>query len=130
MTEQTAPPLTVGPLTLTDLVRYQGASGDFNPIHHDGDAAAKAGLDAVIAPGMLSAGLMSSWLLSWSSRRSVRAFAIRFTAPVRLGDTLTVHGEITAGGDGTVQVAMTCANEQGKVVAKGQATLHRPQGGQ
>jgi acyl dehydratase len=126
-----APPLTIGPLTLTDLVRYQGASGDFNPIHHDRDRAEQAGLGTIIAPGMLSAGFLSSWLLGWVPRRNVRAFSIRFQAPVKLGDTLTLHGTVagTIAGTGAgesptlTRVELTCTNQSGVVVTTGVADV-------
>ena len=65
MVEAFPQPVTYGPLTRSDLVRYAGASGDFNPLHHDHEFATKAGLPDVMAHGMLSAGLLASALTQW-----------------------------------------------------------------
>jgi 3-hydroxybutyryl-CoA dehydratase len=84
-------PLVYGPLTRTDLVRYAGASGDFNPLHHDHEFASNAGLPDVMAHGMLSAGLLASALTKWFGAGSVRRYSIRFRSPVWPGDVLTAH---------------------------------------
>src|SRR5258708_40062387 len=59
------PEFRFGPVTRTDLVRYAGASGDFNPLHHDEGFAREAGLPMVMAHGMLSAGPPASFLPPW-----------------------------------------------------------------
>jgi acyl dehydratase len=82
-------PIVYPPLTRTDLVRYAGASGDFNPLHHDHVFAAAAGLPDVMAHGMLSAGLTASAVTSWFGPGSVRRFSVRFRSPVWPGDVLT-----------------------------------------
>lgn len=96
MTEGLPPPpdFTFGPVTRTDLVRYAGASGDFNPLHHDEGFAREAGLPSVMAHGMLSAGLLGSFLSAWVGDRFVRRFRVRFVAPVWPGDTLRADGSI------------------------------------
>ena len=53
-------PQEYGPLTLTDFVRYQGASGDFNPIHHDDEFAQSAGYPSAFSVGMLQAGILAT----------------------------------------------------------------------
>ena len=60
-----AEPRTVGPLTRTDFVRYQGASGDFNPIHHDEEFAQAAGYPTVFSVGMLQAGILATLATDW-----------------------------------------------------------------
>src|SRR5262249_50099258 len=54
-------PLVIGPLTRTDFVRYQGASGDMNPLHHDEEFARAAGFSAPLAVGMFGAGALNAW---------------------------------------------------------------------
>ena len=78
----------LGPVTRTDLVRYAGASGDFNPLHHDPDFARAAGLPDVMAHGMYSAGLVASQV----ERRfgAMTRYAVRFRAPVWVGDRLVL----------------------------------------
>ncbi|WP_419469377.1 MaoC/PaaZ C-terminal domain-containing protein [Candidatus Frankia alpina] len=51
-----------GPLTMTDIVRYQGASGDLNPMHHDDELARGAGYPQAFGVGMLGAGYLATWL--------------------------------------------------------------------
>ena len=63
-----------GPLTRTDFVRYQGASGDFNPIHHDDEFAQSAGYPTVFSVGMLQAGILASYATDWLGAHNVRRF--------------------------------------------------------
>jgi acyl dehydratase len=55
-----APPREFGPQSRTDIVQYQGASGDFNPIHHDDEFAQSAGYPGAFSVGMLQAGILSA----------------------------------------------------------------------
>lgn len=89
-----APEQVHGPVTRSDLVRYAGAGGDFNPIHHDEQFARDAGLDTVFAMGMFHAGLLSRLVAGWLGLANVRRFGVRFTGQVWPGDTLTFGGEV------------------------------------
>ena len=80
--------VVLGPVTRTDLVRYAGASGDFNPLHHDPDFARAAGLPEVMAHGMYSAGLVASQVERWFGVGAMTRYAVRFRAPVWVGDRL------------------------------------------
>ena len=91
MTSTLPAPIVYDPLSRTDLVRYAGASGDFNPLHHDHAFAAGAGLADVMAHGMLSAGLLASALTRWFGAGSVRRYSVRFKSPVWPGDVLTAR---------------------------------------
>jgi 3-hydroxybutyryl-CoA dehydratase len=84
-------PITFAALTRTDLVRYAGASGDFNPLHHDAEFAEASGLKDVMGHGMLSAGLLASALTKWFGPGSVLRFKTRFKSPVWPGDVLTAR---------------------------------------
>lgn len=81
-------PVPLGPVTRTDLVRYAGASGDFNPLHHDPDFARAAGLPEVMAHGMYSAGLVASQVERWFGVGAMTRYSVRFRAPVWVGDRL------------------------------------------
>jgi acyl dehydratase len=71
------------PLRRADLVRYAGASGDFNPIHYDVDHARAVGLPDVLAHGMLTMGLAGRALTDWAGDPgAVAAFGVRFVRPV------------------------------------------------
>ena len=90
-----APAWTFGPVTRTDIVRYQGASGDFNPIHHDDEFAQAAGYPGVFSAGMFQAGLLASYASTWLGARNLRRYRMRFQEQVWPGDTLTFFGRIT-----------------------------------
>jgi acetoacetyl-CoA synthetase len=84
-----------GPLTQTDIVRFAGAGGDFNPLHHDPAFARQAGFDAPIAMGQFTAALMSGWLTDWCGVENLHAFSVRFEAPVSLGDIIEFTAHVT-----------------------------------
>lgn len=70
-------------LTRDTLVRYAGASGDFNPIHYRDDVAQSVGLPGVLAHGMLTMAAAASPVAEWlGSAGSVRDYQVRFTRPV------------------------------------------------
>lgn len=83
--------LTVGDIVATknysvtrdSLVRYAGASGDFNPIHYRDDVAASVGLPGVLAHGMLTMGISIEPVVSWlGDAGKVVEYGVRFTKPV------------------------------------------------
>jgi acyl dehydratase len=70
-------------LTRESLVRYAGASGDFNPIHYRDDAAAAVGLPGVLAHGMLTMGIASSVVVAaLDPQTRILDYGVRFTKPV------------------------------------------------
>ena len=70
-------------LTRESLVRYAGASGDFNPIHYRDDVAAEVGLPGVLAHGMLTMGLAAAALGPWlGDTGRIEEYGVRFTRPV------------------------------------------------
>ncbi|HVQ92944.1 MAG TPA: MaoC/PaaZ C-terminal domain-containing protein [Mycobacteriales bacterium] len=123
------PPLVVGPLTRTDFVRYQGASGDMNPLHHDETFARAAGYDAPLAVGMFNAGLLGTYATDWLGAENVRRFRIRFAEQVWPGDTLTCTGavarEYEVDGQPLVDVELACARQTGGVAVLAWATFVR-----
>ncbi|PWJ27037.1 acyl dehydratase [Branchiibius hedensis] len=110
-------PWSVGPITRTDIVRYQGASGDMNPIHHDEPWARASGLPMPLGIGMLQAGLIGTYLSDWLGPDNVRRFRIRFVEQVWPGDTLTMTCEkvepIDIDGAPGLQVEAACTREGG-----------------
>src|SRR5437899_24540 len=93
--EQPVAPLVVGPVTRTAFVRYQGASGDMNPIHHDEEYATAAGFPTPFSVGMFQAGVLATWATDWLGAENVRRFKVRFKEQVWPGDTLTCSGTVT-----------------------------------
>lgn len=90
------PERRLGPQTRTDIVRYQGASGDFNPIHHDDEYARSAGMPGVFSVGMLQAGYLGSYCVELFGPESVRRLFVRFVEQVWPGDELVCRGVISA----------------------------------
>lgn len=122
-----AEPRTVGPLSRTDFVRYQGASGDFNPIHHDEEFAQSAGYPSVFSVGMLQAGVLASFATDWLGARNVRNFGVQFREQVWPGDTLVCTGKVVDrkddGSERTVELELTAQRVGGGAAIKGWATF-------
>jgi acyl dehydratase len=89
--EGDAGPAIVHQLTRTDLVMYAGASGDFNPMHHDEVAAQAAGLPSVFGHGMFTAGLLATALTKYVGVGNLRSYKVRFTKQTWPGETLTTN---------------------------------------
>lgn len=81
-------------ISMTDIVKYQGASGDFQPIHHDTEFARAAGMDQPLVIGMLPAGLAANWAADWAGPENVRMVKVRWQQSVWPGDQLTLNGTI------------------------------------
>jgi len=122
----------VGPVTRTDFVRYQGASGDMNPIHHDEEYAKAAGFPTPFAVGMWQASLLGTYATRWLGAQHIRRFRIRFREQVWPGDVLTCRGEITEqfsdpdDGQHKVTVELTCLRQTGGIAVTAWATFVVP----
>jgi acyl dehydratase len=114
-------------LSRTQIVMYAGASGDFNPIHHDETFATQAGYPSVFAHGMLSMGLTGRLLTDWLGDGVLREFGVRFVRQVWPGDTLTAKGTVTSiGADGRVAIEVVTTNQRGEPVVAGDAVAVLP----
>jgi acyl dehydratase len=114
------------PITRTDIVKYAGAGGDFNPVHHDDDYARAHGYPAAFAMGLLAAGYLATFLEGWLGREHVRAYTVRFVEPVQLGDVLSCTGELAEEGPDGVRAELDVRDEQGGVKILGSAVLVAP----
>ncbi len=113
-------------LSRADLVRYAGASTDFNPIHWSDSKAAELGLPGVIAHGMLTMGTALRVVTDWvGDPGRVRSYYVRFTKPVVVdevtGGEVSFAGVVTAVADGVASVTLTVTHEGAKVL--GSATV-------
>lgn len=120
-------------ITRDTLVRYAGASGDFNPIHYNDTVATDAGLPGVIAHGMLTMGTAVTGLLdAIADPTAVRSFTTRFTNPIPVPATGAVTLEVSAVVAAIDEVARTArvdisAEVDGtKVLGRARATLALP----
>ncbi|MDF2917659.1 MAG: acyl dehydratase [Microbacterium sp.] len=115
-------------LTRESLVRYAGASGDFNPIHYRDDVAARVGLPGVLAHGMLTMGLAVETIVEWlgDSGRIVE-YGVRFTRPVvvdaETGATLTVVAKVGAVDEGAARIDLTVSHGGTVVLGKAQVRV-------
>ena len=121
-----APPLVVENLSRTHFVKYAGASGDFNPMHHDDTIATQVGNPSVFGHGMLTAGLMARVVKDWFGPVAMRTFNVRFAKQVWPGETLTFTAEVTGvredGDGGLVDLELKAKNQDGEEKLSGAAT--------
>lgn len=113
------PAFVVENITRTDLVRYAGASGDFNPIHHDQAFAEAAGNPTVFGHGMLTAGFVSKCVGDFVGPENLQRFKVRFATRVWPGDTITCKGKVTkhysADGRNLIEGEVQATNQKGEV---------------
>jgi acyl dehydratase len=117
-------------VTRADLVRYAGASGDFNPIHWSDRVATSVGLPGVIAHGMYTMALVSRAVTDWvGDPDAVVDYGVRFTRPVPVPDTdsgaeLTVSAQVKAADEADrVVLDLTAVCNGEKVLAQARATV-------
>lgn len=84
------PSVTEDPITKVQLVRYAGASGDFNPLHTDDGIAKASGMKGVIAQGILIMGFMGQAISGWVDLRDLKRFKVRFRGVTYPGDVITI----------------------------------------
>lgn len=110
------------PISRLQLIKYAGASGDYNPIHLVDEAAEEAGLPGVIAHGMLTVATMGLLLSPYLEHGYVKNFGSRFSGMVYIGDELCVAGRV-AGTETTEEGKLytfdVYARKDGETVAAG-----------
>jgi acyl dehydratase len=127
-------PITVGTempetvirnITVTDIVRHAGASGDFNPIHHDPEFAGP-----VFAMGTMQAGMLAVTVAEWLGPENCRRFRAQFRDRVWPGDDLTLRGRVTKryheGGEELIDLDLEVLRQTGSVAIQGGATFALP----
>lgn len=125
---------TMGPVSFPidrdRLVRYAGASGDFNPIHYNARVATSVGLDDVIAHGMLTMALAGRVVTDWAGDPgAVASFEVRFTRPVLVPDPegarIEIGGRVAQVDEvaRTVRIDLTATVDGKKVLGKARATV-------
>jgi acyl dehydratase len=123
-------PVLTHKLTRTDLVRYAGASGDFNPMHHDEVLAKGAGQPSVFGHGMFSMGLLGSALTDYVGVGNVTRFQVRFARQTWPEETLSSKVVVTAkreeDGKRLIDLDVTLTNGDGEEKVVGAATAELP----
>ena len=109
-------------LTRTDLVMYAGASGDFNPMHHDEIAAQQAGLPSVFGHGMFTAGLLATAVTNYVGIGHLKSYRVRFTKQTWPGEVLTTTVTVREKRAGN-EVVLDCSvsNQDGETKILGEA---------
>lgn len=131
---QQLPALVKPAITQEQLRRYAEASGDYNPIHLDQQAAQRVGLDGVIAHGMLSMAFLGQFVIQQIADipgARIEHLKVRFLNMVRLGDALTCLGVVnahTTHDDLSQSIAIECwaQNQDGNKVTTGEAVVMIP----
>lgn len=123
------PELVKEPINKVQLLKYAGASGDYNLIHTDVETARAVGLPGVIAHGMLSMGFLGEYLTRLAGPEGIKRIKVRFQAMVHLGDTLTLRGKVKEikpeedGSQATVTLDIWAENQNGEKVTVGEGEV-------
>lgn len=122
-----APSWALENVTRTHFVKYAGASGDFNPMHHDDTVAQAIGYPSVFGHGMFTAGVMSGYVTRMiGGVANLRKFSTQFRGQVWPGDTITFTARITRAyaenGENRVDMDLAATNQGGKAIILGAAT--------
>ncbi|MEH7275597.1 MaoC/PaaZ C-terminal domain-containing protein [Neobacillus vireti] len=120
--------LTKPPVTKVQLVKYAGASGDFNLLHTDDEFARSIGMDGVIAHGMLVMGFLGQYVMELAGTSAeVAQFQMRFGAMTKPGDEITCSSMVEKiyekDGKRYVDLELKAEKASEKVVGFGKATL-------
>lgn len=127
----TLPKLVKPALMHIQLVRYAGASGDFNPLHTDPKFGEMVGTGGIIAHGMLIMGFVGQLLSDYVGPAALRKFGVRFRGMTHLDDVITCTGTITekyeADGEGRIAGKVQAADQNGDVKVSGTFVAALPQ---
>ena len=119
----TIPKLVKSPVSHLQLVKYAGASGDFNPLHTDPKIGELVGIGGIIAHGMLIMGFVGQLLSDYVGPTTLRKFDVRFKGMTRLDDVITCTGTITekyeADGEARIAGKVQATDQNGEVKVAG-----------
>ena len=114
-------------ITRTDIVRYQGASGDFDAAHHDDAHAQSFGYQGAFSLGMLHAGALAAWISEFAQPGAVRGFKVKFRGVAFPGDQLSYEGVVTdvieSGAQRLAKVSLACIRSNGDRIVEAVADV-------
>lgn len=119
------------PLSRLTLALYCGASGDHNPIHVDSDFAKAAGMNDVIAHGMLSMAWLARVLTQWAPQTALREYSVRFASMTHVGERIRCTGKVVEkferptaqGSERCARVELSTSNQDGQLKLSGEAVI-------
>ena len=127
------PKLEKMPVTHLQLVRYAGASGDFNPLHTDPKIGEMVGTGGIIAHGMLVMGFVGQLLGDYVGPTALRKFGVRFKGMTRIDDTIICTGKVTekyeADGKAYIAGKVQAADQKGDMKVAGNFVAELPKRG-
>ncbi|MCA1830763.1 MAG: MaoC/PaaZ C-terminal domain-containing protein [Actinomycetota bacterium] len=117
----------------THFVRYAGASGDFNPMHHDDTIAQKVGYPSVFGHGMFSAGVLSGYVTDWVGIGNTRKFGTEFRKQLFPGATLSITGTVVKkykeGDENRIDAEFEMKDQNDSLILKAKMTAALPSRG-
>lgn len=117
--------IKLDPVSRIDLIKYAGASGDFNPIHTIDEEANKAGLPGIIAHGMWTMGNLAKLFTPYFEEGFVEDYSIRFKGMVFLNDVITLKATLKEANDKKLRFSVQAVNQNGNEVLKGEVLYHQ-----
>ncbi|ASV69869.1 MaoC/PaaZ C-terminal domain-containing protein [Cytobacillus kochii] len=119
---------TLAPVSRMDLIKYSGASGDFNPIHTVDEEAKKTGLPGIIAHGMWTMGNLAKLFTPYYEEGFIKDYRIRFSGMVFIDDVIKLVATVTAEEEQEIAFEVKAVNQAGKAVLKGDVTFVKTNG--
>ncbi|WP_396954619.1 MaoC/PaaZ C-terminal domain-containing protein [Neobacillus sp.] len=113
------------PVSRLDLIKYAGASGDFNPIHTIDEEAKKAGLPGIIAHGMWTMGNLAKLFTEYYEEGFIQDYSIRFKGMVFLHDVITLKAILKEKQENKLRFNVQAINQEGNEVLKGEVLYHQ-----
>lgn len=112
------------PVDRLTLIKYAGASGDYNPIHTIDEEAKKAGLQGIIAHGMWTMGNLGKLFTSYYEEGFIQDYTIRFKGMVLLNDVITLKAELAERTGNNLRFLVEAVNQKGVEVLKGEVLYY------
>ena len=121
----TLPEIQLSPVTRLDLIKYAGASGDFNPIHTIDAEAKDAGLPAIIAHGMWTMGSLAKLFTSHYEEGFIKDYSIRFRGMVFIDDVITLKATLAEKDSEKLTFTVAAVNQHEKDVMNGSIVFQK-----
>jgi acyl dehydratase len=113
----------LNPVSRLDLIKYAGASGDYNPIHTIDEEAKKAGLPGIIAHGMWTMGNLAKLFTPYYEEGFIQDYSIRFKGMVFLNDVITLKATLKEKNENKLRFNVLAVNQNGNEVVKGEVVF-------